>query len=415
MSEQPVTERADLVDRLRLDRRSSAPAARRARRVPVAAVTVAAVIALAALWAVFSRTETAAVRTAAARSASEMPADASVLDASGYVVARLEATVSAKITGKVIEVRIDEGMRVEKGEVLARLDPAEAQAQLALARAEVAAARAELAVLRADLAQADRDLARQDRLVRSGSTSTQEAERARSLRDTLRARIGRTEEQVHVAEEQVGVAQVQLDNTEVRAPFSGVVVEKAAMPGEMISPVSAGGGFTRTGIGTIVDMDSLEIEVDVNESFIGRVFPDQPVHATLNAYPEWKIPGHVIAVIPTADRSKATIKVRVAIDTKDPRIVPEMGVRVAFLASGDQKKKAATGVWVPGDAVRTTDGKASVFVVDGGRAHRREVTTGDANQTDRQIVRGVEAGERVVVSPPADLEDGDAVRLADEG
>ncbi len=194
----------------------------------------------------------------------------------------------------------------------------------------------------------------------------------------LRARLASLEEQVRVAQESVAVAQVQLDNTVVRAPFSGVVVAKAAQPGEMISPMSAGGGFTRTGIGTIVDMDSLEIQVDVNEAFINRVKPEQPVEAMLNAYPEWKIPGAVIAIIPTADRSKATVKVRIAIKLKDPRIVPDMGVRVAFLEPPPaQPAQLTAGVLVPAEAVRADGAAGVVFVYANGKVERRSVTLGE--------------------------------------
>ena len=175
----------------------------------------------------------------------------------------------------------------------------------------------------------------------------------------------------------MAVAEVQLDNTVIRAPFSGVVVTKSAQPGEMISPISAGGGFTRTGIGTIVDMDSLEIQVDVNESFINRVTADQAVEATLNAYPDWKIPGSVIAIIPTADRSKATVKVRIAIKQKDPRIVPDMGVRVAFLTSPRAAQTAPDpGVLIPVESVKGDGAEAEVFVYTDGKVERRAVTLG---------------------------------------
>ena len=216
-----------------------------------------------------------------------------------------------------------------------------------------------------------------------------------------------------MATESVSVAQVQLDNTVIRAPFAGIVVAKSAQPGEMISPISAGGGFTRTGIGTIVDMDSLEIQVDVNESYINRVTAGQPVEAMLNAYPDWKIPGSVIAIIPAADRSKATVKVRIAIRSKDPRIVPDMGVRVAFLEAGGgaaPRAPVASGVLVPADAVRGD----AVFVYANGRVERRSVTPGQAAGADREIVKGLRAGERVVIAPPPSLRDGAAVRVADK-
>jgi RND family efflux transporter MFP subunit len=234
----------------------------------------------------------------------------------------------------------------------------------------------------------------------------------------LRARLANLQEQIKVAQESLAVAQVQLDNTVIRAPFSGVVIAKSAQPGEMISPISAGGGFTRTGIGTIVDMNSLEIQVDVNESYINRVTPGQPVEATLNAYPDWKIPGEVIAIIPTADRSKATVKVRIAIKTRDPRIVPDMGVRVGFLESkpaGAAPAPPAAGVLVPAEAVRSEGSDGIVFVVtDGKKVERRRVTLGPDVAGQRRVVSGLREGERVVLAPPPGLEDGQAVRLAEK-
>jgi RND family efflux transporter MFP subunit len=407
MTDSNEQDRASLVDRLRLDQGSRAGGGgpRRSWKIPVA-IAAAAVVAIAWL-ASGGEAERPVVQTAVARAASDVPADTSVLDASGYVTARREATVSAKITGKVTEVLIEEGMRVEEGAVLARLDDTEAQAAHLQARAQLAAARSDLEVLRADLAQAERDLARQQKLVSEGIASRQEHERAGALRDTLRARLSNAEDRIHVAEKAVEVAQVQLDNTVIRAPFSGVVVAKAAQPGEMISPISAGGGFTRTGIGTIVDMDSLEFDIDVNESFIGRVSANQPVLATLNAYPDWKIPGHVIAVVPTADRSKATIKVRVAIESKDPRIVPDMGVRVSFLRTG---AASSSGVWVPSDAIVAQGEERVAYVLDGDRVNRRSIAVGEVAQAESQITKGVAAGETVVLAPPASLEDGARVR-----
>jgi RND family efflux transporter MFP subunit len=350
------------------------------------------------------------------RVASQEPIVASVLDASGYVTARRQATVSAKITGKVAEVLIEEGMQVKEGDVLARLDDTEARAQLALAQAQLAATRAQIAELHAQLVQVERDYTRQRGLADRQIISVQALDAALAQRDMLRARLASTEEQIKVAQESVAVAQVQLDNTVVRAPFSGVVVAKAAQPGEMISPISAGGGFTRTGIGTIVDMDSLEIQVDVNEAFINRVQPGQPVEAMLNAYPDWKIPGEVIAIIPTADRSKATVKVRIAIKQRDPRIVPDMGVRVAFLDPQPARPAPLTaGVLVPPESVRADGAAGVVFVYADGKVERRSVTLGETVGGHRQVLSGLRDGERVVLSPPESLQDGQAVKLAENG
>jgi RND family efflux transporter MFP subunit len=406
-------ETSDLLKELRIDREARAPRRRVSRVLLVAAVLLA--LAGAGLWLVLARAAPVTVRVAAARAASEAADGGSVLDASGYVTARRQATVSAKITGKIAEVLIEEGVRVKEGDVLARLDDADAQAQLRLAQAQLTAARSQLAEIRALLAQAERDHTRQQELARRELVSAQSLDAALAQRDMLRARLAAAAEQVQVAQESLRVAQVQLDNTVIRAPFGGVVVAKTAQPGEMISPISAGAGFTRTGIGTIVDMDSLEIQVDVNESFINRVEPGQRVEATLNAYPDWKMPASVIAIIPSADRSKATVKVRIAIGQKDPRIVPDMGVRVGFLGSAATRETSpAAGVLVPADAVRGDGATGTVFVYANGRAQRRTVTLGRGLGNDRHVLTGVRGGERVIVAPPASLQDGHAVKLGEQ-
>ena len=388
---------------------------RRGRRLVLAGVVLLALAA--AGWLVAARATVPTVKTAVARAArSDGPG--SVLDASGYVTARRQATVSAKITGKVTEVLIEEGQRVAENAVLARLDDTEARAQLSLSQAQLVSARSKLAEIQAMLAQAERDFVRQDDLFRRQLVSEQSLDAARAQRDMLRARLAAANEEIRVAQESVDVAKVQLDNTVIRAPFAGVVVAKSAQPGEMISPISAGGGFTRTGIGTIVDMDSLEIQVDVNESFINRVAAGQKVEAMLNAYPDWKIPGEVIAIIPTADRTKATVKVRIAIKSKDPRIVPDMGVRVSFLEAQPSRTAAPpppAGVIVPLEAVRA-EGKGSgvVWVVAADTAQRRAVTLGGDIPGGRLVLSGIRDGERVILSPPESLHDGDAVKLADK-
>jgi len=403
-------ERSRLVDKLKLDHRADSAVPARPRRTRLA--VGAAVVAVLALGLWMTSGDAPVVELATARAAGGA-AEASVLDASGYVTARRQATVSARITGKVVEVLIEEGMRVEEGAVLARLDATEARAGLELARAQLVAARSELDEIRARYEQAERDSKRQQELGRQRVASTQEMETAASERDSLRARLLNAGDRITVAARSVTVAEVQLADTEIRAPFSGVVVAKAAQPGEMISPISAGGGFTRTGIGTIVDMDSLEIEVDVNESFINRVKAGQAVDAMLNAYPDWKIPAEVIAVIPTADRSKATVKVRVALKVKDPRIVPDMGVRVAFLAPAQQGgAAAASGVLVPAAAVVARGDEHVVFVFRDGRVEQRTVTAADSGQDQQRVSDGLREGERVVVSPLESLKGGDVVRAA---
>ena len=406
------TERSELLSQLRLDRDGQPP---RSGLRWLGWLALAAIAAGGLLWFYSGRLMAPTVRTAVARDAGASVGAASVLDATGYVTARRQATVSAKITGKVTEVLIEEGQRVEENAVLARLDDTEARAQLALAEAQLTASRSQLAEIRAMLAQAERDHTRQQELARRELVSAQSLDAALAQRDMVRARLAAADQQIRVAQESVSVAQVQLDNTIIRAPFGGVIVAKAAQPGEMISPISAGGGFTRTGIGTIVDMDSLEIQVEVNEAFIGRVSPGQPVEATLNAYPEWKIPASVIAIIPSADRSKATVKVRVAIQGKDPRIVPDMGVRVGFLDGAVKRAPAPSGgVLVPADAVRGEGAAAVVFVHADGKVQRRAVKLGRTIGGQRQVLDGVRDGERVVLSPPAGLEDGARVTMSEK-
>ncbi|HSO84416.1 efflux RND transporter periplasmic adaptor subunit [Thiocapsa sp.] len=330
-----------------------------------------------------------------------------VLDATGYVIARRQATVSSKISGKLAEVLIEEGVQVEADQLLARLDDTDAKAQLDLARARLAAAQARLGEIQVQLEQNRRGLKRQTEL-RSRQLASEEAlETAATQVETLSAQLEAQRSQVRVSEAEVQVALVAYDNTVVRAPFAGVIVAKAAQPGEIVSPMSAGGGFTRTGIGTVVDMGSLEIEVDVNEAFINRVRPDQPVQAVLDAYPDWTIPASVIAIIPTADRSKATVRVRIRIDAKDPRLIPEMGVRVSFLQDDTRVSDGTTaGVLIPASAIREHGDGSIVFVLDGDHVRERQVTAGDEIGDRRLVEQGLAAGERVVRDPPLALADG---------
>jgi RND family efflux transporter MFP subunit len=327
--------------------------------------------------------------------------DRSVLNASGYVTARREATVSSKITGKVMEVLIEEGMRVASGQVLARLDDSNVQASLALAQAQVEAASAGLEETRARVDQAERELRRVDSLTEVGVATRADLDNANAEVKSLRARLGRQAKEAEVARREAEVWLQQREDTVIRAPFAGVVTAKNAQPGEMISPMSAGGGFTRTGIGTLVDMDSLEIEVDVNESFINRVQTGQVVEATLDAYAEVHFPCKVIAIIPSADRQKATVKVRVGFDKLDPRILPDMGVKVSFRAPADTSAKR--GFNIPAKAVRQQEGRAFVLVLVNGRAEARTITADAQRGEDAFVVEGLTAGDKVIVDGPEAL------------
>ncbi|WP_089241403.1 MULTISPECIES: efflux RND transporter periplasmic adaptor subunit [Stenotrophomonas] len=406
---------AELLKELRIDRKSPPPASSGGsggRRWLWVAVVVIIVLLAGGAFALFGRAPTVEVDTAPAVAIQQGSASSSVLDASGYVVARRMATVSAKITGKVREVMIEEGMRVEQGQIMATLDPIDADAQRSLYASQLQSARSQVVGLEAQQRQATAEASRLQALVGQQLVSRSQYDQAVAQRDSLRAQLETARRNVKVANDQLSIADLGVDNNIVRAPFSGVVTAKAAQPGEIVSPLSAGGGFTRTGIGTIVDMESLEIEVEVGEAFIGRVQPKMPVEATLNAYPDWKIPAEVIAIIPTADRGKATVKVRVALKVKDPRIVPEMGVRVSFLEQAQsQAASKPQGVRVPGGAVVQREGASVAFVLgDENRVQQRTVEAGQAMGKDRQILKGVSAGESVVVNPPDTLRDGTKVQ-----
>jgi RND family efflux transporter MFP subunit len=363
-----------------------------------------------AVWYFESRHAAVTVHTVMAQPmTNDTPSASSVLDATGYVTARREATVSAQITGKLTQVLIEEGDRVKDDQVLARLDDTSQRAALQQAEAQWRAAQALLVQFDAQLAQNRRDVKRDEDLVDRKLVSQQAVEQARTLVETQAAQVEQQHKQIELAAANVRSAQVQLDYCTVRAPFTGVVIAKAAQVGEIVSPLSAGGGFTRTGIGTLVDMDSLEIEVDVNEAYINRVQPKQPVDSVLNAYPDWKIPSHVIAIIPTADRSKATVKVRIGLDAKDDRIVPDMGARVSFLERAkpaEPNARPPKGVLVPVSALRRdAAGKDIVFVFKDGKAQRHEVTLGGVFGTSRQVESGLSPGEAIIVDAPAELQD----------
>ena len=331
-----------------------------------------------------------------------------VLNASGYVTARREATVSAKMTGKVIEVLVEEGRRVEANQILARLDASNLTANRRLAEAQVHSAQLLLRETQAQLVEARQRYDRTKGLQVEGVASKSEFDKAEADFKSLEARLERQSADVVVSSRSLEIWDQQLEDAIIRAPFSGIVTAKNAQPGEVISPMSAG-GFTRTGICTLVDMESLEIEVDVNESFLNRVSAGQKVEATLDAYTDWKIPAKVIAIIPTADRQKATVKVRVGFDTLDPRILPQMGVKVAFRGV-ESTAPVAIRRTVARVAVQEREGRQIVWVVKEGRVERRAIKTGEVDGEEIQVLAGLSSGDRVVLDPPAQLVDGATVR-----
>lgn len=403
----------NLLSELRLSSESREEQTTDKRRIWVSG-GAAVVMALIVLGYVVFGNETVAVEEAQAQEFAAVADKTAVLEAAGYVTARREATVSAKITGRLKEVMIEEGDRVAEGQTLATLDDTDEMAQLLLAEARLKSARASVGEGRARLAQAKRDLERQQELHGKGFVSAQGLENARTLVTAQQSQLDTIEAEVAVAEAQVRVARVTHDNTIIRAPFPGVISAKAAQPGEIVSPISAGGGFTRTGIGTIVDMESLEIEVDVNESYINRVVPGQPVQAILDAYPDWRIQAEVIAIIPAADRSKATVKVRIKLLERDARIVPDMGVRVTFfektaVGADANARTPIQGVLIPASAITQQDGKSQVFVISKEKVRPRDIVAGQSYGDLRLVQSGLKAGERVVKNPPASLKDGSSV------
>jgi RND family efflux transporter MFP subunit len=413
-----LDDKTSLIEQLRIDRPAEAEAATWPKWAAAAVAVVA--IASVATWLLLPRgvpVRAAIVEVAPPEAAAAGPG--TILDASGYVVARRQATVSSKITGKVVQVYIEEGKRVSRDEIIARLDDTNARAALEQARAASAQAEANLTAAQVAFDNAGPTFKRNQQQLEKAVISQQTFDTAKAAYDAARTGLDVAKRALEVARSAVTFAERNLDDTIVRAPFAGIVTVKAAQEGEMISPISAGGGYTRTGVGTIVDMDSLEIEVDVSENFINRVHPDQAVTARLNAYPDWAIPAHVIAIIPTADRAKATVKVRVGFDARDDRILPEMGVRVAFLdtPSSAPTESASAGsaqraFVVPSDAVQASGDTGVVFVLNDDRVERRAVRLGARVGSGQIVLSGLAAGARVAAGDLSQLSDGTRVRVA---
>jgi RND family efflux transporter MFP subunit len=409
----PSDRLGDRIGELKIDR-SGAPATGGGWRWVVwpAALLLVGV----AVWWFFLRAASSAVlvETETVRRPPSIASANSVLDASGYVTARREATVSAETTGKVIEVMVEEGMIVEAGQIVARLDDTIQQAQTQLARAQAQSARAGLVETEAQLRAARLERDRLRDLAERKLTSVASLDAAEANYDALAARLETGRENVKVAERNVELSENSLAHTVIRAPFGGVVVSKDAQPGEMISPISAGGGFTRTGICTIVDMDSLEIEVDVNEAYIGRVTKGQRVSATLDAYPDWQIPAEVIAIVPTADRQKATVRVRIGFLERDSRILRDMGAKVAFLGTEAPGGSAdeVRGVLVSRNALQTDEQGDFVWRVNGDVVERRSVRPGSGRDRERiPILEGLSIGDTIVRSSDRPLQPGQKITM----
>lgn len=405
-----TTEKPNLAA-LKIDRSAAPASSSRIGAVLLTLLVVALVGAGAYAWTHRSSAIVVQVATVREEQSSAQAAQQTLLNATGYVTARREATVSSKVTGKVVELHVEEGMKVTEGQVLARLDASNVEVSLRLAEAQLESSRRSLEEIKPNVEFAESEVKRFANLKDSKAASESDVRRAEAEAKTQRAKLIRQNADVVVAEQTVAQWKQQLDDTIIRAPFAGVVTTKNAQPGEMISPMSVG-GFTRTGICTIVDMNSLEIEVDVSESYINRVQPGQPVDAVLDAYSDWHIPCKVIAIIPTADRQKATVKVRIGFDKLDPRLLPEMGVKVAFqspAASEPSEEKPTRGLAVPARAVKEVDGRSIVWVVRDGTVERRAVSITKSSGDFAFIASGLSSGEKVVVNAPAELTEGSHV------
>jgi RND family efflux transporter MFP subunit len=409
----------DALDSLRMDR-SQLEVAAHGRARPWVIGGALALVVLAALAGWFAtRPEALQVSVAPVRvdrGTAQPAAGGAVLSASGYVVAERLTVASSKVTGMVREVLIEEGMAVKAGQVVARLDDSTARKQLALTSSQLASAKLAVAETDANFTDAERTLERTRSLREQNLTSQSALDTAEAAYATSKARRDSARGAVEVAERSLALSQQSLEDLTIRAPFSGVVVSKNAQVGEMISPVSAGGGFTRTGICTIVDMSSLEVEVDVNEAYINRVVRDQPVEAVLDAYPDWRIPAKVGRIVPTADRQKATVRVRIKFEALDPRILPDMGVQVSFFdapaaeAAASAADAPRTRLLVPASAVVQREGVTVVFVLHDETVERRAVTVGRALRDEVEVQAGLDEGDTVVVAPPPELADGTRVK-----
>lgn len=412
-----MTESKQDLSGLRIDRDRPPPGVSRALRwsVIIAAVSIVLFIAIVMLYRGAGGRE---VQVALAELVGGAGGSTSSgVSANGYVVARTKASVSSRITGRLVYLGVEEGSVVTEGEVIARLENADYAATLAQREAEVATARAGLVETETERDQLRRDVARTKDLQERGLAPDQELEQLEAQLATAEARVLRVLAEADAAEAAVGVARANLENTYIRAPFSGTVLRKDAEVGEVVAPVATGSGLTRGAVVTMANLETLEVEVDVNEAYIARIRGGQPASIDLDAYPDTSFRGRVRQIVPTADRQRATVLVKVSILDEDPRILPEMGATVEFLegATDDAAPAAPPRVFVPAAAVRDESGRQIVWVVSDGRVELREVEAGPVTGERREIRRGVNAGERVVVVGHEDLENGARVRVTPRG
>jgi RND family efflux transporter MFP subunit len=401
------------LSRLRIDRDRPPPAVGHALRWSVIITVVAAALVVAFFLMLRARGGPT-VEVAVAQLVGAGGGGASTgVTANGYVVARTQASVSSKITGRLEYLGVEEGSVVERGQIIARLESADYAAALAQREAEEGTARASLLEAEAERDQLQRDVTRSRDLRARGLASDQETEQLEMQLATAEARVNRVRAQLEAAAAAVGVARANLENTYIRAPFSGTVLRKDAEVGEVVAPAVTGGGLTRGAVVTMADLETLEVEVDVNEAYIARIRNGQPASIKLDAYPDTSFRGRVRQVVPTADRQRATVEVKVSILDKDARILPEMGGTIEFLEEESNVQAAGPArVFVPAAAVRDDAGRQIVWVVADGRARRRDVEAGPVTGERREIRSGVAAGDQVVVAGHEGLEDGARVRIA---
>jgi RND family efflux transporter MFP subunit len=404
-------DKKDALNALKIDRDAPpAPSPRRGRWFGGLSLVLAIIVVAGAWWYFHPKAVTVQTMTVTAVAQGGDAAGASILNASGYVVAQQQATVSSQVTGMIDAVYVEEGMHVKKDQVLARLDDSAARASVATAESQLQTDQALVVQNQAQLLKDQQNLTRTIALAKQNLMSQSDLDSAQAAVDIDKANLEHAQGQVKVDGDNVRSSRIFLDYTVIRAPFSGVVTEKYAHPGEMISPAAVG-GFTKTGICMLVDMRSLEVDVDVNEAYIQRVHNGMPVDAVLDAYPSWHIPAHVISIVPTANQEKATVKVRIAFDKLDPRILPQMGVQVWFYAEkGQNSQPQVTSVAIPQSAVHGSGAGQYVYVVDQGRVKQQSVKTLPAANNQVTVLSGLSGGEQLVVSSEAPLHQGERVQ-----